>query len=488
MDQFQQYIDGVFENGSATFESVNPANGESWALMPEARTNDVNHAVESAMRALRDPRWANLNATKRGQLLYRLADLVEQHAQNIAQLETRDTGKIIRETSAQISYVANFYRYYAGLADKMEGSHLPIDRPDMEVWLKREPIGVVAAIVPWNSQLFLSAVKLGPALAAGCTVVLKASEDGAAPLLEFAKLVDEAGFPPGVVNVITGFGPECGSVLASHPLVSRVAFTGGPETARHIVRHCAENLASTSLELGGKSPFVVFEDADIESAANTQVSAIFAASGQSCVAGSRLIIARSVKDEFIERLRRTAEGVVVDDPSDSRTEVGPLCTLRQRDWINEVVESSIESGAKLVAGGHNIDRPGFFYQPTILDCSEQPDAPSVRKELFGPVLSVLAFDTEEEALQLANDTQYGLAAGVFTNNLARAHRMVNNINAGIVYVNTYRAVSPIAPFGGHGQSGYGREGGIQAALDYTKIKSVWLNTSEDKVPDPFLMR
>lgn len=488
MDQFQQYIDGVFENGSATFESVNPANGETWALMPEARTNDVNHAVESAMRALRDPRWANLNATKRGQLLYRLADLVEQHAQNIAQLETRDTGKIIRETSAQISYVANFYRYYAGLADKMEGSHLPIDRPDMEVWLKREPIGVVAAIVPWNSQLFLSAVKLGPALAAGCTVVLKASEDGAAPLLEFAKLVDEAGFPPGVVNVITGFGPECGSVLASHPLVSRVAFTGGPETARHIVRHCAENLASTSLELGGKSPFVVFEDADIESAANTQVSAIFAASGQSCVAGSRLIIARSVKDEFIERLRRTAEGVVVDDPSDSRTEVGPLCTLRQRDWINEVVESSIESGAKLVAGGHNIDRPGFFYQPTILDCSEQPDAPSVRKELFGPVLSVLAFDTEEEALQLANDTQYGLAAGVFTNNLARAHRMVNNINAGIVYVNTYRAVSPIAPFGGHGQSGYGREGGIQAALDYTKIKSVWLNTSEDKVPDPFLMR
>ena len=488
MDQFQQYIDGVFENGSATFESVNPANGESWALMPEARTNDVNHAVESAMRALRDPRWANLNATKRGQLLYRLADLVEQHAQNIAQLETRDTGKIIRETSAQISYVANFYRYYAGLADKMEGSHLPIDRPDMEVWLKREPIGVVAAIVPWNSQLFLSAVKLGPALAAGCTVVLKASEDGPAPLLEFAKLVDEAGFPPGVVNVITGFGPECGSVLASHPLVSRVAFTGGPETARHIVRHCAENLASTSLELGGKSPFVVFEDADIESAANTQVSAIFAASGQSCVAGSRLIIARSVKDEFIERLRRTAEGVVVDDPSDSRTEVGPLCTLRQRDWINEVVESSIESGAKLVAGGHNIDRPGFFYQPTILDCSEQPDAPSVRKELFGPVLSVLTFDTEQEALQLANDTQYGLAAGVFTNNLARAHRMVNHINAGIVYVNTYRAVSPIAPFGGHGQSGYGREGGIQAALDYTKIKSVWLNTSEDKVPDPFLMR
>lgn len=487
MDQFQLYIDGVFESGSATFESVNPANGETWALMPEAHADDVNRAVESAARALQDPRWASLNATKRGQLLYRLAELVEQNAQMIARLETRDTGKIIRETSAQISYVADFYRYYAGLADKMEGSHLPIDRPDMEVWLKREPVGVVAAIVPWNSQLFLSAVKLGPALAAGCTVVLKASEDAAAPLLEFAKLVQQAGFPPGVVNVITGFA-ECGSALASHPLVSRVAFTGGPDTARHIVRHCAENLASTSLELGGKSPFVVFADADIESAANSQVSAIFAASGQSCVAGSRLIVERSVKDEFVERLKRTVERVVVDDPSDARTEVGPLCTIRQRDWINQIVASSIESGARLVAGGHSIDRPGFYYQPTILDCSEQPDSPSVRKELFGPVLSVLAFDTEKEALQLANDTQYGLAAGVFTTALAKAHRMVNHINAGIVYVNTYRAVSPIAPFGGHGLSGYGREGGIQAALDYTKIKSVWLNTSDDKIPDPFLMR
>lgn len=488
MDQFQQYIDGNFTDGSAAFESINPANGQTWALMPEARTDDVNRAVESAHRALHDASWTNLSATKRGKLLYRLAELVEENAQSIAELETRDTGKIIRETSAQISYVADFYRYYAGLADKMEGAHVPIDRPDMEVWLKREPIGVVAAIVPWNSQLFLAAVKLGPALAAGCTVVLKASEEAAAPLLTFARLIDQAGFPPGVVNIITGFGAECGSVLASHPLVSRVAFTGGPQTARHIVRHCAENLASSSLELGGKSPFVVFADADIESAANTQVSGIFAASGQSCVAGSRLIVARSIKDEFIARLKQTAENVIVDDPADHRTEVGPLCTLRQRDWINEVVESTIDCGAKLVAGGENFDRPGFFYRPTILDCSEHPAAPSVRKELFGPVLSVLAFDTEDEAVALANDTPYGLAAGVFTTNLAKAHRMVNRINAGVIWVNTYRAVSPIVPFGGHGLSGYGREGGIQAALDYTKVKSVWLNTSDDTLPDPFAMR
>ncbi len=488
MDQFQQYIDGDFQNGSDTFETINPANGEPWALMPEARREDVNNAVASAAKALRDPKWAGLSATQRGKLLYRLAELLEKNAKAIAEIETRDTGKIIRETSAQINYVADFYRYYAGLADKMEGAHVPIDRPNMEVWLKREPVGVVAAIVPWNSQLFLSAVKLGPALAAGCTVVLKASEDGAAPVLTFARLIDEAGFPPGVVNIITGFGPECGSVLASHPQVSRVAFTGGPETARHIVRHCAENLASSSLELGGKSPFVVFEDADIESATNTQISAIFAASGQSCVAGSRLIIQRSIKDAFIDRLKHTAKNVIVNDPSDFSTEVGPLCTLRQRNWINEVVESTIDAGAKLVAGGANIDRPGFFFQPTILDCSEHPDAPSVRKELFGPVLSVLTFDTEEQAVEMANDTEYGLAAGVFTRNLAKAHRMINQIDAGVVWVNSYRSVSPIVPFGGHGLSGYGREGGIEAALEYTKVKSVWLNTSEDTIPDPFLMR
>ncbi len=488
MDQFQHYIDGNFEPGSATFESINPATGDPWAIMPEARANDVNQAVEAAAQALKNPRWSKLSATSRGKLLFRLADLVEKNASEIAKVETRDTGKIIRETSAQISYVADFYRYYAGLADKLEGTHVPIDRPDMEVWLKREPIGVVAAIVPWNSQLFLAAVKLGPALAAGCSVVLKASEDGAAPLLMFAKLIDEAGFPPGVVNIITGFGPQCGSVLASHPMVSHVAFTGGPETARHIVRHCADNLASSSLELGGKSPFVVFEDADLDSAVNTQISGIFAASGQSCVAGSRLIVARSIKDVFIERLKKTAQNVVIDDPSDHRTEVGPLCTLRQRDWINEVVTSSIDAGAKLVTGGNNIERPGYFFQPTILDCSEQPDAPSVKKELFGPVLSVLSFDTEEQAVALANDTPYGLAAGVFTRNLSKAHRMINNIDAGVVWVNTYRAVSPIVPFGGHGLSGYGREGGIQAALDYTKVKSVWLNISDDKIPDPFLMR
>jgi len=289
MQEFEQYIGGDFSKASAKFESLDPATGTAWALMPEAREADVNAAVEAAHAAFLAPEWANMTATARGKLLYRLADLVAENASELARLETRDTGKIIRETSAQIAYVAEYYRYYAGLADKIEGAHLPIDKPDMEVWLRREPVGVVAAIVPWNSQLFLAAVKLGPALAAGCTVVLKASEEGPAPLLAFARLVQEAGFPAGVVNVLTGFGPRCGAVLTSHPKVAHIAFTGGPDTARHIVRGSAENLASTSLELGGKSPFIVFEDADLESAANAQVSGIFAASGQSCVAGSRLV-------------------------------------------------------------------------------------------------------------------------------------------------------------------------------------------------------
>lgn len=487
MDRFQHYIDGSFADGTATFESLDPATGAAWAVMPLADAADVDRAVTAAHRAFTSAAWAGMTASARGKLLMRLADLVQAHAPRLAALETRDTGKIIRETSAQIAYVAEYYRYYAGLADKIEGSHLPIDKPDMEVWLRREPVGVVAAIVPWNSQLFLSAVKLGPALAAGCTVVLKASEDGPAPLLDFARLVHEAGFPPGVINILTG-GPEAGRALTSHPKVAHIAFTGGPDTARHIVRASAENLAKTSLELGGKSPFIVFEDADLESAANAQVSGIFAATGQSCVAGSRLLVQRSVKEAFLARLKAKAEAAHIGAPDRMETEIGPLCTARQRDRIEALIAQSLAAGANLVTGGHAVSGAGFYFPPTILDCTDAPDAPCLRQEFFGPVLSVVSFDTEEQALELANETEFGLASGVFTRNLTRAHRMIRGIRAGIVWVNTYRAVSPIAPFGGHGLSGHGREGGLAAALDYTTIKTVWLRTSDDPIPDPFVMR
>ena len=487
MRHFQQYIDGCFEDGTASFPSIDPATGEQWATMPEARADDVDRAVEAAHRALYAGAWAAMTPTARGKLLMKLSELVASNAQSLAEVETRDTGKIIRETAAQIAYVADYYAYYAGLADKIEGAHLPIDKADMEVWIRREPVGVVAAIVPWNSQLFLTAVKLGPALAAGCSVVLKASEDGPAPLLEFARLVHEAGFPPGVVNVITGFGDQCGAALTRHPKVAHVAFTGGPATARHIVRNSADNLASTSLELGGKSPFIVFADADLESAANAQVAGIFAAAGQSCVAGSRLIVDASVKEQFLAILAAKAAAVRLGPPDDLDTEVGPLCTDRQRQLIESVIDASVAEGAKIVAGGRAPDRPGYYFPPTILDCDDVA-ASATSTELFGPVLSVVSFDTEEKAVELANSTPFGLASGVFTQNLTRAHRLIKRIHAGVVWVNTYRAVSPIAPFGGYGMSGHGREGGLAAALDYTRTKTVWLRTSDDPIPDPFVMR
>ena len=486
---FQLYIDGAFCDAKETFPSINPATEQPWALMPSADASDVDRAVRAAHRALTDSDWSRMNATARGKLLMKLADLMVENNDLLAEIETTDTGKIRRETKSQVLYIAEYYRYFAGLADKVTGSHMPIDKADMEAYTVREPIGVVAAIVPWNSQMFLSAVKLAPALAAGCTVVLKASEDGPAPLLEFARLVHEAGFPAGVVNIITGFGDTCGKELTSHPLVSRIAFTGGPGTARHIVANSAQNLAVTSLELGGKSPVIVFEDADVTSAANAIISGIFAATGQSCVAGSRLIVHESIHDELIETLVAKARTISIGDPQSLDTEMGPLATSRQLSLIKDLVHRSIEQGATLLTGGRQPESmaTGYYFEPTVLDCIS-PETACVQEELFGPVLSVLTFRTEEESVALANDTKYGLASGVFTRDLARAHRVIRKIRAGIVWVNTYRVISPMMPFGGYGMSGYGREGGAESILDYLRPKAVWINTSDTPIADPFVMR
>lgn len=489
LPRFSHYIDGEFTAPARHFASIDPATGEAWAEMPAADAGDVDRAVRAAHRNLQAGEWARMTPTARGHLLRRLGDLLADNVDRLAELETRDTGKIIRETGGMIRYMAEYYRYFGGLADKLHGQHVPIDKPDLDVSLQREPIGVVAAIVPWNSSFMLSAVKLGPALAAGCPVVLKASEEGPAPMLEFARLVHEAGFPAGVVNVITGFGDECGQPLTTHPLVARIAFTGGPATARHIVRNSAENLAHTTLELGGKSPVVVFDDADLDSAVNAVIAGIFAATGQSCVAGSRLIVQRSIRDRLVERLVERASEIQIGDPADMATEMGPLATARQRDHVEDVVARARAAGARLEVGGA---RPegfgnGFYYQPTILS-TDDDDNPAVREELFGPVLSVLAFDDEADAIRRANATEYGLAAGVFTRDLTRAHRLVQAIRAGVVWVNTYRVVSPMVPFGGFGLSGLGREGGAESILDYTRTKSVWIRTSDEPIPDPFVMR
>ncbi len=488
-EKFQLYIDGVFcdADDGAMFDSVDPSTGAVWAVMPKASAADTDHAVRAAHAAFSAGPWPALTATARGRLLYKLADLVARDSSIIADLETRDTGKVIRETKAVTGYVAEFYRYFAGLADKIEGATLPIDKPDMEVSTRREPLGVVAAVVPWNSQMFLAANKLGPALAAGNTVVIKASEDGPAPLLHFAKLIHEAGFPKGVVNVITGMGADCGRVLTSHPLVARVAFTGGPETARHVVRNAAENFAVTTLELGGKSPVVVFDDANLDSALNGVIAGIWGATGQSCVAGSRLLIHESAHDDFVMRLAKRAGEINIGPPLDMATEMGPLATLRQLRRAEKLIAESVAAGAVVVTGGKARGGAGYYFEPTIL-LAPSAELPCVREEFFGPVLSVLKFKTEDEAVALANGTDYAFAAGVFTQNLGRAHRLAKSIRAGVVWVNTYRAVSPVAPFGGNGLTGYGREGGLDAIRDYTRTKSIWINTSDLPMADPFVMR
>ena len=469
---YQLYINGQWREGATC-----------------AAPADVQDAVDAAKTALYDGEWAGLSATGRGKLLYRLAELIDQNAQVLGELETKDSGKLAVETVGQTRYVADYYRYFAGLADKIEGATLPIDKPDMHVFTTPVPIGVVAAIVPWNAQMFLTATKLGPALAAGCTVILKASEVSPCAMLEFARLVHEAGFPPGVVSIITGDADNCSIPLTSNKLIDRIAFTGGPDTARHVVRNSATNFAVTTLELGGKSPIIVFDDADLESAANGLIAGNFGASGQSCVAGSRAFVHSSIKDELIKIIQEKARHIVIGDPLQADTHVGPLCTLAQVDRIGTTLSSAVQQGANIVFGGK---RPqgfdeGYYFEPTLVDC---PDTTIETQtvEMFGPVMSIVSFDSEDDAIAMANDSEYGLGSGIFTNNLARAHRVSAKIRAGICWVNTYRVISPIAPFGGINQSGYGREAGMHSVLDYTRTKTTWVNTSDSPMANPFVMR
>ncbi|MGB7241704.1 MAG: aldehyde dehydrogenase [Sulfitobacter sp.] len=490
MKTYKMLIDGewILSSDGGTFPSLNPATGKNWAEIPEASAEDVDCAVRAAHRACYEGPWSKMSATARGHCLRRLGDLLAERSEQLGEIETRDTGKMFKETRWQAKYISEFYHFYAGAADKINGETLPIDKPDMFVFTSREPLGVIAAVVPWNSQLFLSAVKIGPALAAGNTVVLKASEHASAAMLEFGELIAQAGIPDGVVNIVTGHGDPCGKVLTSHPLVARVSFTGGPVSARHVIGNTRENFAEISLELGGKSPFIVFDDADVESAVNGSVSGIFAASGQSCVAGSRLIVHEDIADEFLTRLAHIANAAKIGDPMAEETEMGPLCTHGQLENIEREVARAVKEGGRIVCGGKRAKAGSeMFFQPTIIDCPS-PDLHIVDTELFGPVLSVLRFRTEEEALALANNTEHGLAAGIFTRDNARALRMSRDVRAGIVWVNTYRAVSPVAEFGGMKTSGYGRESGFQAVYDYTRPKTVWMNTSSEPLGSQFVAR
>ena len=491
---YRMLIDGEWVDASdgRTFDSANPATGRVWSKIPEATDEDVDRAVRAADRAFSEGPWARMTATERGHCLRRLADLLAETSEQLGRIESVDTGKMLKETRWQAKYIAEFFHFFAGCADKINGETLPIDKPDLFVFTNREPLGVVAAVVPWNSQLFLSAVKIGPALAAGNTIVLKASEHASAAMLEFGRLIEPAGIPPGVINIVTGHGDPCGRALTSHPLVARISFTGGPAAARHVLQNSTNNFAEVSLELGGKSPFIVFDDANLESAVNGSIAGIFGAAGQSCVAGSRLYLQDGIADAFLERMTEQARTIVLGDPLDDETQMGPLCTLGQLETVEREVAHAQAEGGKVLCGGKRPDGlaeglDGLFYEPTIVECPHQ-GLRIVDTELFGPVLSVLRFKDEDEAIRLANDTKHGLAAGIFTRDSARSLRMAKAVKAGIVWVNTYRAVSPIAEFGGVKGSGYGRESGFQAIYDYTRPKTVWMNTSDEPLARQFVAR
>jgi len=489
IQNFKMYIDGQWvESGSGkTIETLNPENNEVWATVPEASAKDVDKAVRAAQNAFENS-WANLHPRDRAKYLRSLANQLRENAEHLGTIETKDTGKIFRETKTQANYIAEYYDYFAGLADKVEGTVVPIDKPDMQVTTTRIPIGVVAAIIPWNSQMLLTAVKLAPALAMGNTVVIKASELAPVTLLEFAKLVEKSGIPKGVVNVISGLGEPCGKALTTHNLVEKIAFTGGPETAKHIVKNSAENLSQVSLELGGKSPVVVFDDAEQENALNGITAGIFGASGQSCIAGSRLYIQSKIYDEFLDKLVAKAKKIKLGSPMDKDTQMGPLNSFKQLENIEKNIKATIEQGGKIRCGGKrsSISNKGYYFPATIIECKNH-NLPVAENELFGPILSVMKFDTEEEAIKQMNDNKYGLSSGIYTSNLGRGMRVSKAVRAGITFVNTYRLISPMAPFGGIKDSGYGKEAGIESIKEYTRIKTTWYNSSDKPMTDPFTM-
>jgi acyl-CoA reductase-like NAD-dependent aldehyde dehydrogenase len=487
LENFSMIIGGkaVGARSGRTFESQNPYTGASWAVLPDAGPEDVDDAVAAARSAL-EGEWGSMTGFARAALMRRLGDLIGEHADRLARLEVNDSGKLYREMIGQLNALGGWYHYYAGLADKIEGRQIPSPNPNYLVYTRREPVGVVAAITPWNSPLLLLTWKLAPALAAGCTVVAKPSEHAPASTLGLAELVEQAGFPPGVFNVVTSNGRETGAALAGHPGVDKVAFTGSTATGRAVAHAAAENLNKVTLELGGKSPQVVFPDADLAAAANGVIAGVFAATGQTCMAGSRLIVHADVHDELVRLIAERAATIRLGDPTAAETEMGPVANAPQYEKVLRLLETAKAEGATVVYGGSaDSGLGGYFVRPTVLT-GVTPESTIYREEVFGPVLAAVTFTDEDEAVRLANDTPYGLAGAVWTKDVHRAHRMAARIKAGSVWLNAYRVVAPSVPFGGFKNSGLGRENGVAAVDEYLENKSVWVELTGG-TRDPFTL-
>ncbi|MET3616128.1 aldehyde dehydrogenase (NAD+) [Rhizobium aquaticum] len=489
---FRCYINGewVGAQSGETFESHDPFTAKVWSRVPKCDARDVDRAVEAARNAFDKGEWPALTPSQRGHLLRKLGDLIARDADHLASTEVQDNGKLYAEMRGQVGYIPQWFYYFAGMADKVEGAVPPIDKPDMFTYTRHEPVGVVAAITPWNSPLLLLTWKMAPALAAGCTMVIKPSEFTSASTLELMRLVEEAGFPKGVVNVITGFGQDVGEAISTHDKIDKIAFTGGEVSGRRIMQQASVNFKRLTLELGGKSAQLVFPDANIDNAVKGVVSGIFAATGQTCIAGSRLLVHESIHDEFLEKFLALAATARMGDPMEMTTQVGPVTTQPQFNRVLSMIDMAKNEGATIRMGGKPADRPecgdGWFIEPTVF-ADVKNEMQIAQQEVFGPVLSVIRFKDDDEAYHIANDTAYGLAAGVWTSDMARAFTAAKRLRAGTIWTNTYRAVSYMMPFGGIKNSGMGRESGQDAIYEFLETKAVWLAFNKD-VPNPFVMR
>lgn len=487
LETFRMLISGKPSDAVSgrTFETQNPFTGAPWATVPDCGPDDVDAAVAAARTAL-DGEWGAMTPFGRAACLRRLGDLITENAEALARTEVSDSGKLYREMIGQLGGLGGWYQYYAGIAPTIEGRQIPTPNPNYLVYTRKEPVGVVAAITPWNSPLLLMTWKVAPALAAGCTIVVKPSEHAPASTLKWAELIEKAGIPAGVVNVVTTNDRDTAAHLAGHPGVDKVAFTGSTATGRSIAKAAAENLNTVTLELGGKSPQIVFPDADLEAAANGIVAGVFAATGQTCMAGSRLIVHADVHDELVRLVAERAATITLGDPNAEDTEMGPVANGPQYEKVLGYLETAKAEGNTVAYGGAaESGLGGYFVQPTVIT-GVTPESTVYREEVFGPVLAALRFTDEDEAVTLANDTPYGLAGAVWTKDVHRAHRVAGRIRAGTVWINAYRVVAPSVPFGGFGHSGLGRENGVAAVEEYLENKSVWVELTGG-TRDPFTL-